>query len=73
MNNQNLNNTGLFSPENTSLPAAGSPVQPPAGHAPPLERDLRDIMGNAREIVLIHNSERYHLRITARGKLILTK
>jgi hemin uptake protein HemP len=35
--------------------------------------DVRDLLGDAREAVLIHGGEEYRLRITANGKLILTK
>ncbi len=35
--------------------------------------DVRDIMAGCREAVLIHEGERYRLRITAKDKLILTK
>lgn len=59
---------------NAARPRKAQPHSPPAGHdPPPAERDLREIMAGAREIVLVHNGERYRLRITANGKLILTK
>lgn len=32
-----------------------------------------ELLGQAREIFIIHNGERYLLRITANNKLILTK
>ncbi len=35
--------------------------------------DLRELLVDAREIVLIHAGERYRLRITGKNKLILTK
>ncbi|MBB6168998.1 hemin uptake protein HemP [Chelatococcus composti] len=35
--------------------------------------DVRSLFGGGREVVLLHNGERYHLRITANDKLILTK
>jgi hemin uptake protein HemP len=35
--------------------------------------DVRDLMANSREAVLIHDGERYRLRITAKDKLLLTK
>ncbi len=35
--------------------------------------DVRDLLAGAREAVLLHGSERYRLRITAKDKLILTK
>lgn len=37
------------------------------------EIDVASLVGSGREVVLIHRGERYHLRITANGKLILTK
>lgn len=35
--------------------------------------DVRDLLGEGREIVLMHLGEAYRLRITARERLILTK
>jgi hemin uptake protein HemP len=35
--------------------------------------DVRDLMADAREAVLIHDGERYRLRLTAKDKLLLTK
>ena len=32
-----------------------------------------DLMQGAREIIVLHQGEEYRLRITRRGKLILTK
>ena len=32
-----------------------------------------DLMAGSREIVILHNGQEYHLRITNAGKLILTK
>jgi hemin uptake protein HemP len=37
------------------------------------EIDVRQLLGKEREAVLIHAGERYRLRITASGKLLLTK
>ena len=34
---------------------------------------VRDLMGGEREVILEHGGQDYHLRITASGKLILTK
>lgn len=45
----------------------------PAADQGPRELDVRALLGDAREAVLIHLGERYRLRITASGKLILTK
>ena len=41
--------------------------------APAKEIDVMSLVGNGREVVLLHRGERYRLRITANGKLILTK
>jgi hemin uptake protein HemP len=35
--------------------------------------ELSAIMGTGREAVILHNGERYRLRVTANDKLILTK
>ncbi|MBX9908213.1 MAG: hemin uptake protein HemP [Beijerinckiaceae bacterium] len=35
--------------------------------------DVRQLLGEGREIVLMHLGEAYRLRITARERLILTK
>ena len=37
------------------------------------EIDVASLLGGGREVVLVHRGERYRLRITANGKLILTK
>jgi hemin uptake protein HemP len=37
------------------------------------EVDVQSLLGAAREVVLAHRGARYRLRITAAGKLILTK
>lgn len=34
---------------------------------------LEALMQNKRQIVIVHGHERYRLRLTANGKLILTK
>ncbi|MCB5174510.1 MULTISPECIES: hemin uptake protein HemP [Microvirga] len=37
------------------------------------EIDVMTLIGTGREVVLLHRGERYRLRVTANGKLILTK
>jgi hemin uptake protein HemP len=37
------------------------------------EIDVASLIGAGREVVLVHRGERYRLRVTANGKLILTK
>jgi hemin uptake protein HemP len=56
-----------------------------AGSAPPRERppvdpasgliliDVADLLGAEREAILLHNGDRYRLRVTANNRLILTK
>jgi len=34
---------------------------------------VRDLLGNDREVILEHAGQEYRLRITSKGKLILTK
>ena len=47
---------------------------PPAPATPaPATIDVRALLGGAREIVLMLDGEAYRLRLTSRGKLILTK
>ncbi len=35
--------------------------------------DVRDILGGAKEAIIVHEGQDYRLRITSQGKLILTK
>lgn len=55
--------------DNTNPP---KPQPTPPVEAPP-EVAAETLFGEHREIVLIHEGERYRLRITRRGKLILQK
>lgn len=48
---------------------AGDKEKPPA----PKQVDSRQLLGRNRELYILHNNERYILRITANNKLILTK
>jgi hemin uptake protein HemP len=51
-----------------------SPAPPPQKARPEVPVIyVRDLMADSREAVLIHEGERYRLRITAKDKLILTK
>ena len=44
------------------------------GARQPLRRiEVRDLLGGAREAVLLHDRAEYRLRLTSNGKLILTK
>ncbi len=53
--------------------ASKSATEKPHGPAEVPIIQVRDLMANSREAVLIHEGERYWLRITAKDKLILTK
>jgi hemin uptake protein HemP len=35
--------------------------------------DVRELLDGGREIIIVHGSQRYRLRVTANDKLILTK
>lgn len=50
-------------PGDKSAREAGAPARIP----------LDAILKGAREIIIVHNGDDYRLRVTARGKLILTK
>jgi hemin uptake protein HemP len=54
--------------EHTTKPP---PDSPDAAQTPVL--DVRELLGRGREVIIVHGSERYRLRITANDKLILTK
>lgn len=47
---------------------------PPTPPRPPVRRiEVKELLGGAREVVLLHAREEYRLRLTSNGKLILTK
>jgi hemin uptake protein HemP len=35
--------------------------------------DLKDVLGDGREVIICHGSEEYRLRLTSNDKLLLTK
>ena len=45
----------------------------PPLHAPVRRIEVKELLGGAREAVLLHAREEYRLRLTSNGKLILTK
>lgn len=46
----------------------------PADSARPVRRiPLDSLLGGTREVIIQHASEEYRLRLTSKGKLILTK
>ncbi len=57
--------------ERASAPADTSPAR---RHRPGLRRvRSKDLFQDARDLIIVHNEEEYHLRITRLDKLILTK
>ncbi|HWV82827.1 MAG TPA: hemin uptake protein HemP [Hyphomicrobiaceae bacterium] len=52
-------------------------AQPDAARAPrdeaPIRIELAELLGGRREAIIVHNGADYRLRVTANGKLILTK
>ena len=52
-----------------SMSNAGDKEKPPV----PKQIDSRQLLDRNRELYILHNNERYILRITANNKLILTK
>ena len=42
-------------------------------HRPPTRIELASLLEGGREAIIVHNGEDYRLRVTANGKLILTK
>lgn len=57
----------------TDEESGGSRRQAAADDGEPRRFDVDTLLGSRREAVLVHNGEDYRLRITARGRLILTK
>jgi len=57
--------------EQHKRPGSPGTVQPPRPALP--EVDVKTITAGGREAVIVHQGERYRLRITANDKLILTK
>jgi len=55
--------------------SSGAPCKPDSTSADPAPRrlDVQTLLGPAQEVVLVHNGEDYRLRITSKGRLILTK
>lgn len=45
----------------------------PGRTSPPKRIDARDLMGDSRELRIVHDGQEYRLSMTSKGKLILTK
>jgi hemin uptake protein HemP len=57
----------------TTVQSLQPPPAPDEGKSTAREIDVATLIGPGREVVLVHRGERYRLRVTANGKLILTK
>lgn len=57
----------------SSSPAPHAPPPPAREAAAPPHWDSQTLLGAQREAVIEHRGEHYRLRLTAAGKLILTK
>jgi len=52
----------------------GAPIEGEGTRSPhPVRIELASLLGGRREAIIVHNGEDYRLRVTANGKLILTK
>ena len=60
-----------MSPQEPDL--KGSVATDPGLVSAPTRIDVAELTKGAREITLVHEGQEYRLRITAKGKLILTK
>lgn len=67
------------SERSNTAPETAHPVEPRRPDEPAVGRygvvryDVAELLRGGREAVLEHNGADYHLRITANGRLILTK
>jgi hemin uptake protein HemP len=62
--------------KNFAEPARGAALDPTVAGPEPgrLTRiDAHTLLGNAREVILVLQGSEYRLRLTSKGKLILTK
>jgi len=62
-------------PDSPLPPAAAADLAAAAGgrRAPPRRWSVAELCGPSGEAILEHNGEDYRLRVTSRGRLILTK
>ncbi|MFK8017960.1 MAG: hemin uptake protein HemP [Gammaproteobacteria bacterium] len=51
----------------------GTPPPPPRPAPTPSTIDASALLGNANEVIIEYRGQRYRLRATRQGKLILTK
>jgi len=60
---------GAAPPPDIHRPDADRPAEP----TPARRIDSASLMGNQRELIIEHGVDAYRLRLTSKGKLILTK
>ncbi len=61
-------------PDDTTTPGRKAVVQTLPASDRTLKRwRIADLLGDAREAIIVHDGQDYRLRITANDKLILTK
>ncbi len=48
-------------------------IPPRSQRSEPVRVSVQTLFAGGTEVILVHNEEDYRLRITSRGKLILTK
>ena len=64
----------LMNADNERPPHSSGQARPAAQDRPqPIRIQVANLLGGAREAILEHGDQDYRLRITANGKLILTK
>lgn len=63
----------MSSVPDTPPPAAPEEAAATPRRGPPRRWSVAELCGPGGEAILVHNGEDYRLRVTARGRLILTK
>ena len=53
--------------------AASASTQPLSAPSPIRRMNVQDLLGTDREVILLLQDNEYRLRLTSKGKLILTK
>lgn len=65
---------GMHHGNQTSIPPARGSYQPRPSRGPSIRRvGSRELMGASGQLIIRHAGDEYHLRVTSKGKLILTK
>lgn len=61
------------SPDSSSKPDPDADPKGTAASTTIRSYDVSELLGGNREVILTHDGAEYRLRVTAKGKLILTK